>query len=61
MPHAERLARLLTRAVRRFPEIARRFAAAPACSSDFDRADHRLSIDAMASSIGAADAFPDSS
>jgi hypothetical protein len=61
IPHARRLARLLTRAVRRFPEIAHCFAVATSRTNDYDRADDRLSVDAMACAIGAADAFANSS
>jgi hypothetical protein len=61
IPHAERLARVLTRVVRRFPEIARRFFAAPARTNDFDREDHRLGLDAMTAAFHAPEAFADSS
>jgi hypothetical protein len=61
IPHAQRLARVLARAVRRFPEIVRRFVSAPARTNDFDREDHRLSIEAMTAAFRAPEAFPDSS
>ena len=57
IPHAQRLARVLARALRRFPDIARRCALAPSRTASYDRADHRLSIDAMAAALGAADAY----
>ena len=61
LPHAERLARLLTRAVRRFPEIVRRYFFAGARTGDYDPADPRLSIDALSAAFTAPEAFPDSS
>jgi hypothetical protein len=60
-PHAERLARLMARAVRRFPEIVRRYLFAPARTNDYDPADARLGIDAMGCAFTAPEAFPDSS
>ncbi len=57
IPHAQRLARVLARALRRFPDIARRCALAPSRTARYDRADPRLSIDAMAAALGAADAY----
>jgi len=61
IPHARRLARVLTRAVRRFPEIVHRFALALSRTNAFDRDDHRLSIDAMSCALDAAYAFENSS
>jgi hypothetical protein len=60
-PHAERLARLIARAVRRFPGIARRYLFAPARTNDYDSADARLGIDVMGQAFDAPDAFSDSS
>jgi hypothetical protein len=61
-PHAERLARLMARAVRRFPEIVRRYLFAPARTNDYDPADPRLGIDAYgAAFVRAEGAFSDSS
>jgi hypothetical protein len=60
-PHAQRLARLLARAVRRFPEIARRYWSAPARTGDYDKEDPRLSVDAMGAAFDAPYAFEDSS
>lgn len=59
-PHAERLARLLARAVRRFPEIARRYLFMPARTGDYDAHDPRLSIDALAQAFSAPAAFAES-
>jgi hypothetical protein len=62
LPHAQRLARLLARAVRRFPEIVQRCVLAPARTGDYDREDPRLGVDAITQSWGAPKAFaPDSS
>ncbi len=60
-PHAERLARLLARAVRRFPEIVRRYAFAPARTNDYDPDDPRLAIEAIAQAFAAPNAFSNSS
>jgi hypothetical protein len=60
-PHARRLARLMTRAVRRFPEIAIRFATTPARAAGYDPADHRLGIDATGRAIDASAVFRDTS
>lgn len=61
LPQAQRLARLLARAVRRFPEIARRYLLAPARTGDYDTEDPRLSLDAMGAALAAPDVFADSS
>jgi hypothetical protein len=61
LPHAQRLARALMRAMRRFPEIVTRYLHAPARTGDFDSADPRLSIDAIAIAFGAPLSFSDSS
>jgi hypothetical protein len=60
-PHAERLARLLARAVRRFPEVVRRCVLAPAKTGDYDPADSRLAVEAVARAFNAPGAFEDSS
>jgi hypothetical protein len=60
-PHVERLARVLARAVRRFPEIVRKFVLAPARTNDYDPDDPRLAIEAIARALDAPDAFRDSS
>ena len=49
-----RLARLLARAVRRFPEVMMRFALAPSHTGWFDPVDPRLGIDVMAPAFAAA-------
>jgi len=60
--HALRLARMLARAARRFPDVARRCLNAPARTADYDPADPRLSVDAFAAALDAAEgAFKDSS
>jgi hypothetical protein len=61
LPHAERLARLLARAVRRFPEIVRRYLFAPARANGYDKADPRLSVDAYAAALPAPHVITDSS
>jgi hypothetical protein len=61
LPHARRLARLIVRLRRRYPEIAMRFAMAPARAVSLDQADPRLVIDAMGAAIGGAFAFADTS
>jgi len=64
LAHALRLARVLARAARRFPDIARRCLNAPARTADYDPADPRLSVDAFAAALDAAEtpgAFGDSS
>jgi|GEM_PF-1008701 len=65
LPHAERLARVLARAVRRFPEIVRRFVMAPARSNGWDRDDPRLAVDAIGAGFNGCFTepapFPDSS
>lgn len=58
-PHAERLARLLSRAIRRYPQIVRRYWLRSARTGDCDPSDPGLSIDALAASSNAPDAFPD--
>ena len=60
-PHAQRLACALRRARRRFPEIVRRYALAPARTNDYDPRDERLGIDACALALAAPDSFLDSS
>lgn len=60
-PHALRLARLLKRAIRRFPEVARRYWLSPPRSGDYDPADDRLSLDATAQAADAPHVFEDSS
>jgi hypothetical protein len=47
--------------VRRFARAAQVYLLAPARTSDYDREDPRLGIDAIACAIGAPDAFADSS
>ena len=61
LPHARRLARLLTRARRRFPEIAHRYLFAPARTGDYDKEDPRLAIDAISAALHAPDVITDSS
>ncbi len=61
LPHAARLARLLVRAVRRFPEIVRRYALMAARALLADREDQRLSVEATGAALIAVYAFPDSS
>jgi hypothetical protein len=61
LPHAERLARLLARTVRRFPEIVRRYLFAPARTGGYDKADPRLSIDALRVAWNAPELITDSS
>lgn len=61
LPHAERLARLLARAVRRFPEIVRRYLHAPARGNGYDKADPRLSVDALRTAWNAPEVITDSS
>lgn len=53
-PHALRLARLLARAVRRYPEVMLRFALAAPSLGWFDPADPRLGNDVMAPAFAAA-------
>jgi hypothetical protein len=60
-PHAQRLARLLLRLRRRFPEVIQRFVVAPARVSFYDERDPRLSIDAMSMGMDGAIALSDSS
>jgi hypothetical protein len=59
-PHARRLAELLRRLTRRFPEIVHRYALA-ACGSDRDTADPRLRVDIFTELFGQKLAFGDSS
>ena len=61
MPHARRLARLLAREVRRFPDVVRRYVFASARTNAYDPDDERLGVDAYGACIDAPDAFPDSS
>jgi len=61
LPYARRLACLLTRAVRRFPEIVRRLVLTGARTNDYDRADPPLGIDILGACVDAPEAFPDSS
>jgi hypothetical protein len=61
LPHAERLAHLLARAVRRFPEIVRRYLFAPARANGYDKADPRLAIDALREAWDAPEVITDSS
>jgi hypothetical protein len=61
LPHARRLARVLRRALRRFPEIVRRFALAPARASARDVDDPRLVLDAMGAGFAGGVAFGDTS
>jgi hypothetical protein len=60
-PHAERLARVLTRAVHRFPEIVQRCVLAPARTGDYDREDPQLGVDATTHAWPAPEAFKDTS
>ncbi|MGQ0532199.1 MAG: hypothetical protein ACT4OF_05845 [Caulobacteraceae bacterium] len=61
LPHARRLAALLSRAVRHFTRVVEQFAIACARTCFHDRADPRLTIEAMAKAMGCEDAFPDTS
>lgn len=61
MPHARRLCRLLVRAVRRFPEIVRRYVFAVCRTNYYDPHDAKLGVDAIAASLDAPLQFPDSS
>jgi hypothetical protein len=61
LPHARRLARLLQRLERRFPEVIARYALAPARVGDFDAADPRLSTDAYGAGFNGARALADTS
>jgi hypothetical protein len=56
-PYARRLADLMHRLVRRFPEVTLRFAARGARVSHFDRADPRLGVDCSAAALGVPLAF----
>ena len=58
LPHAQRLARLLAREVRRFRQVVQRYVMAPCRSNDYDRNDPRLGIDAMGAAFNAPEAFP---
>ena len=60
-PHAQRLARLLLRLRRRFPEVIQRFVVAPARVCFYDERDPRLSIDALSKGMDGAIALSDSS
>lgn len=59
--HARRLGRLIARVRRRFPEIALRYAMAPARRFYRDQEDPCLAIEACSLAIAAAGAFADSS
>jgi hypothetical protein len=61
MPHAQRLARMLAREVKRFPEVVRRYVFAAARTNAYDPDDDRLGVDAYGACIDTPDAFPDSS
>ena len=62
LPHAQRLARVLAREVRRYSAIVRRAVLAGPRTDDYDRADPRLSMDALGAAWDAPEAFaPDSS
>jgi hypothetical protein len=60
-PYAEKLARLLARAVKRFGEIVRRYHWAPSRTNAYDPEDEQLGIDAYGPSTDAPDVFSDSS
>lgn len=60
-PHAARLARVLMRLRRRYPEAALRFAMTTARTSTFDGDDPGLGVEAMATGFTGASAFSDSS
>jgi hypothetical protein len=59
--HAARLARLLRRLRRRFPEVIRRLVCAPARVCFFDPQDSRLSIEASGAALDVENAYSDSS
>lgn len=61
MPHVRRLARLLTRLRRRFPEVIGSYAAAPSRTCTFDPDDPRLGIECQAKALAVAAAFSNSS
>lgn len=60
-PHAERLARHIGRAARRVPRLVQRYVWAGARTDDYDPADPRLSLDALAAAFEAPDAYKDTS
>lgn len=60
-PHAERLARMLVREVRRYTEVVQRYALAPLRSTDYDTEDERLGIDIYGPCIDAGEVFKNSS
>ena len=60
-PHAERLARVLAREVRRVPRLITRYAFAPARTEDYDAQDYRLGVDIYGAVIDAPAAFRDTS
>lgn len=59
-PYARRLADLMHRLVRRFPEVTLRFAARCARVGHFDRNDARLGVDCTAAALGSPLAFDSS-
>lgn len=60
-PYARRLAALLARGVKRFAQLVRRYAFAPARTNYYDPDDPKLGVDAIAAGLDAPNAFPDSS
>jgi hypothetical protein len=60
-PHARRLAALLARASRRFPEIVRRYVIQPARGAGWDNADPRLIVEVIAAAFAAEPALSDTS
>lgn len=59
-PHAERLARVLAREVRRMPDLIVRYAFAPVRTNDRDEIDYRLGVDIYAPCVAVAEAFDSS-
>lgn len=57
-PYARRLARLIQRLRKRFPEIATRYAVAPPRAAGWDENDPRLGVSVTASAMSAAELFP---
>ena len=61
LPYAQRLARIMRRVVRAFPQIVHRYAYAGAPTSFYDPHDPRLSLDALSPVVPAPVCFSDSS
>lgn len=61
LPYAHRLARIMRRVVRAFPQIVHRYAYAGSPTSFYDPHDSRLSLDALSPAMSAPVCFSDSS